>query len=707
MIYRALLFTCSLLVPVLSAQADWLKETTPKYPARVVESDRAWVLDNGLVRRELSKALLGTTASLADRRTQAEHLRALRPVARVVVDGVEAVAGGPAPELFDADQAFLPDESSWKVDPASLHLVETRIEVPNERFAWKRVRHASPLVNWPSKGVSLVFVYAPTKAHADLPQGLRVVVYHELYDHVPVLAKRVEVLNVGDTAFVVDRVVTEELAIAPDTSWVEARDGVPLPAPEGIHAESEYGMGGMSPLNGNRFGVRWMTDERFATQVNYLRRTPCLLEIAPEEQMRVALAPGEELGAPMGFLALFDSSDQTRRSLTLARFYETVAPWTTENPLMMHVRHADDATVTNAIEQASAVGFEMLILTFGSGFDIEDRSPENLARWKRFRELAHESGVELGGYTLLSSRRIEPSGDMCVNPMTGALEGMTHGVCPSSTSAWGRRYFETLQAFLDETGFDLIEHDGPYPGDRDATARPPFQEGAHDSRFKQWTMSADLYRWCRANGVYVNAPDWYFLVGTSKTGMGYRETNWSLPRANQALHARLNIFDGTRFKRPSMGWMFVPLTEYHGGGARATVEPLSEHLDHYATMLASNLGAGVQACYRGPRLYDADETREAVTRWVRWYKRHRDVLEAPIIHAESRRPDGRSPDWVLHADPRLDGHKAMLVVYRPNEDLSRDCPFELEVDLSWAGKSTLAAFDTHIPAGDPAWFYVW
>ena len=57
-----------------------------------------------------------------------------------------------------------------------------------------------------------------------------------------------------------------------------------------------------------------------------------------------------------------------------------------------------------------------------------------------------------------------------------------------------------------------------------------------------------------------------------------------------------------------MGWMFVPLTQYHGGGDAATIEPLKDHLAHYETRLANLLGAGVQACYRGPRLFDTDET---------------------------------------------------------------------------------------------------
>ena len=48
-----------------------------------------------------------------------------------------------------------------------------------------------------------------------------------------------------------------------------------------------------------------------------------------------------------------------------------------------------------------------------------------------------------------------------------------------------------------------------------------------------------------------------------------RSTSRSLPRAQQIIHARQNIFDGTWDKTPSMGWMFVPLVEYHGGGAAA------------------------------------------------------------------------------------------------------------------------------------------
>jgi hypothetical protein len=151
--------------------------------------------------------------------------------------------------------------------------------------------------------------------------------------------------------------------------------------------------------------------------------------------------------------------------------------------------------------------------------------------------------------------------------------------------------------------------------------------------------------------------------------MGYRETNWSLPREQQEIIERQNIYDGTWNKAPSMGWMMVPLVEYHGGGAAATIEPLKEHLSHYETRLSNNFGAGVIACYRGPQLYDAPETKAIVKKWVDIYKAHRAIFDSDLIHL--RRPDGRDWDGFLHVNPQLE-EKGLLMVYNPlNEPIKR------------------------------------
>jgi len=236
------------------------------------------------------------------------------------------------------------------------------------------------------------------------------------------------------------------------------------------------------------------------------------------------------------------------------------------------------------------------------------------------------------------------------------------GNSPCLQSQWGTNYFRRLYEFHRQSGFTLLEHDGSYPGDPCASTNHPGHRGLEDSRWNQWAEIRDFYRWCRGQGFYLNVPDHYFTAGSTKTGMGYREVNWSLPREQQVIHTRQNIYDGTWEKLPSMGWMFVPLTEYQGGGAVATIEPLSEHLDHYRRMLESNLALGVQACYRGPRLFDNEATRTMVKDQVDWFKAHRDILESDLIHG--RRADARDLDWMLHVNPLLK-EKGLLVVFNP------------------------------------------
>ena len=226
-------------------------------------------------------------------------------------------------------------------------------------------------------------------------------------------------------------------------------------------------------------------------------------------------------------------------------------------------------------------------------------------------------------------------------------------------------YLKNLQYFITETGFDIFENDGPYPGDVCASTKHPGHLGLEDSQWKQMELQKGFYRWCNERGVYINAPDWYFLDGTHKIAVGYREVNFSLSREQQKILNRQNIHDGTFEKLPSMGWGFVPLTRYQGGGPEAVLEPLKDHLSDYENLMIQYYGAGVQACYRGPRLYDTDSTRKLVTNTISWYKKYRDILNEPIIHL--RRADGRDWDGFMHASTTLKD-RAFLMVFNPTKE---------------------------------------
>ena len=668
---------------------DWLLERGSS-PASLYNTQEGYlVLSNGLVSRTFALKPNGATIGLEHLQTGQSFLRSVRPEAEVQIDGIKFKVGGLTGQ--SVHNYLLPEWiPTMKADPASFKLTGYHVENTRERFPLKKRTEWMPKdIPWPTPGKELVFTYqldqqavqTLNKRAAQLEGSsadkqyfgdIAVKIHYELYDGLPVFCKWISIENKSGRPVTVNTFKSEILAATEPESDVDPVMNWTYP---NITVEADYRFGGMAFDAILKSSVTWNTDPLYSSQVNYERKTPCLLEaypkIGPEQQLKA----GEIFESFRIWELLHDSWDRERKGLEQRRMMRALAPWSTENPVLMHVRSADNESVKKAIDQCAETGFEMVIMTFGSGFDLEDTTEKNLARMKELGEYAHSKGIALGGYSLLASRYVGGGSDV-VMP-----EGMkpVFGNSPCLESKWGRDYFDKLYNFYEKTGLDVLEHDGSYPGDVCASTEHLGHRGLADSQWLQYKKISDFYKWCRSKGIYLNVPDYYYLAGSNKSGMGYREVNWSLPRAQQEVIERQNIFDGTWKKTPSMGWMFVPLVEYQGGGEAATIEPLKEHLPHYGQRLANLFGAGVQACYRGPQLYDSFETKALVKKWVGFYKKHRQVLDGDIIHL--RRADGRDWDGILHVNPS-GPEKGLLMLYNPLEEAVTR---ELKVPVYYTG----------------------
>jgi len=636
------------------AAADWLLDPSP-YAARVESraGGRDIVLTNGLIERRIRLSPDAATVEYRNLRTGEAILRAVRPEAVIELDGRRVPVGGLPGQ---PDRAYLLE--SWLAalspDPAAFHYLRHRTGEIESRLPYRRKQWGEDRP-WPPKGKTLAIDFG----RDDFPQ-IQVTVHYEIYDGLPLLAKWVTVRNDGPRPVRLKTFISETLAVVESETTVNAVAEWDHP---NIHIESDYAYLGSSPKSANRTAF-WVTDPTFTTQVNYELKTPCVLECRPPVGPDIDIAPGSAFDSFRTWELVYDSFDRERKGLSLRRMYRTIAPWVTENPIFLHLKSIDPAVVREAVDQCAAVGFEMIILSFGSGLDMENDDPAYLGQMKALADYAHAKGIRLGGYSLLASRTIGPADDV-INPATGKPGGFAaFGNSPCLGSRWGLAYFQKLKTFFERTGFDILEHDGSYPGDVCASTSHPGHRGLNDSQWAQWRMITDFYRWCRERDIYLNVPDWYFLSGATKTAVGYREVNWSLPRDRQIILGRQNLYDGTWEKTPSMGWTFVPLVQYHGGGEGATLEPLSEHLDAYQAHLVQNFGYGVQACYRGTRLFDTEETKRVVAHWLAWYKKYRDILNSDMIHL--RRPDGRHWDGVLHVNAALP-QKGLLLVFNPTD----------------------------------------
>jgi len=653
-----------------SVEADWL--VSPMKRPTVVcrgNANNEIVMTNGLISRTWRLQPNAATVACDNLMTRASLVRGVKPEAVVELDGKRYDIGG---LLGQEEYAYLRPEwlDTMKSDPKAFQFAGFEIGKTAERFPWKRKRYSAGLP-WPSSGASLMLRFTPPKGG---PEGLVVSIHYEMYDGIPLMAKWLTIRNDSPQPVTLNTFIGEILAVVDYKSTVENLGQWDYPT---LHVESDYTFCGMSPSGASKT-TRWLPDPQYTTQVNYNFSSPVMLVSQPPLGPDAIIAPGGSFVSFRTFELIHDSTDRERQGLALRRMYRTLAPWATENPILMHVRDAKPAAVRLAIDQCAEVGFEMVIMTFWSGFDAEKEDPAYIAQLKDLADYAHGKGIELGGYSLLASRRIDDENDV-INPKTGKTGGAIFDNSPCLGSRWADNYFRKLRNLYEKTGLEVLEHDGSYPGDLCASTKHPGHRGLNDSQWTQWKTITDFYKWCRGRGVYLNVPDWYFLSGSNKTAMGYRETNWSLPRERQILLGRQNIYDGTWEKTPSMGWMFIPLVQYHGGGAAATLEPLAEHLDAYASHLAQNLGSGVQACYRGPRLYDADSTQAVVKTWVDFYKKYRDILDSDIIHV--RRPDGRDIDCMMHVNPQLK-HRGLAMVYNP---LNRPVRETLTLPLYYTG----------------------
>jgi len=619
-------------------------------------------MSNGLISRTFQLTPNCATVEFKNLVTGETMLRGVSPEAILTIDGKDYPIGG----LEGQEQyAYLKPEwldQMWN-PPGSFQLFKFETGKIKPRINWKNKRW-SLRKKEPLKGKSITFYYN----HTNL-KGIEIAVHYNIFDGIPLISKWFTIKNKSNRSIVLNSFKSEILAmVEPESSVERGETGWETP---NIHVESDYAFHGMSFKKSNKV-VHWEKDPRYTSQVNYNLNTPCLLECKPPIGPEEIIEPGKSFESFRIWELPFDSYDKQRKGLATNKFYSLIAPWTTENPMFLHLTTTDDKKVKAAIDQCAETGYEMVILSFGSGLNMEDLSEKNISKFKALVDYAHSKDIELGGYSLLSSRWISDEVDV-INPETGKRGGVIHGSSPCLNSQWGIDYFEKLKVFLKRTGFDLLEHDGSYPGQLCASSKHVGHKGLKDSQWKAWKRITGFYKWCNENGISLNVPDWYYLSGSNKNGIGYREVNWSLPREQQLILGRQNIYDGTWERMPSMSWTFVPLTQYHGGGAAATIEPLNKHLDAYKAHMVQNYGSGVQACYRGPRLYDTKQTKETVKKVVNWYKKHRAILNSPIIHL--KRADGRSIDGIMHVNPDLE-EKALALFFNPTDKVIKET-FEL------------------------------
>jgi len=450
---------------------------------------------------------------------------------------------------LDAPGALLPDPAA-----AALPYINVSTGPILAPWAWAPgARFSDPSLPWPPRGLRVEALFGGAGAAAPWA-GATVKIVYEAYDGIPLLSKRVEVQCAGACGVVLDAVTVEELALnygwGPLASMPYAGQAADVPGGSPLYP----GTGRLTPILDFQYGTAaaWTNDcltagcDAGSTQPRLTagddaglafplrggaagawvstRLWLLLHDDGPEQGAPVPLYPSSETywGCTLGPCAAgsgtaFEGAFTERRGLALRRFLLAIAPQVAEAPLQYHLVASDSASVRAACDQMAAVGWEMLVQSYGSGFNLESSDPAYIARVKGDVDYCRAKGVEVGGYDLIGWTRDPGRG-------WAALDGAGHDSGNACfASGWFEFFTGAALSFANATGVAVYETDGPYAGYPCSNAS--HSHGATNSVQLQSRNMAATYTAMRNAGIHVNAPDSWFAHGINKMGIGY--SAWS------------------------------------------------------------------------------------------------------------------------------------------------------------------------------------
>lgn len=294
---------------------------------------------------------------------------------------------------------------------------------------------------------------------------------------------------------------------------------------------------------------------------SYNPNCPCEDEGASEPRVMCGAVVGQYLSASSSYssfraLHIFtDSYDVERQSLARHRVTQLLAPHTMENPIFFHATNISSSGFVATVDALAAVGFEMLVYSFATGFDMENPSPEYLDSIAQQVSYARGQGIEVGGYDLIDLDRYDlPSYWEEINS-GGSSDG--NGCF---ASGWYDKLTNLIYNFLNTTGLSMVETDGPYGGGTCYSTNHSHHRDNIDSIYAQTQLQNAMYTELRRRGVYINQPDNYFFYGGNRAAMGYNEYQYSLPRQRDLEISRAGMYDDFYMRLPSQGKILRLLT---------------------------------------------------------------------------------------------------------------------------------------------------
>ena len=412
---------------------------------------------------------------------------------------------------------------------------------------------------WPPKGVHLAVRFAAPKTAPLAMQDVAVVLHYELYDGIPLMAKWITVETAG-AVVTVDATTVDIFAAnarfgtypghgsyQPGAAYNGAPDqsqAAPMPL---LFASTDQAHGTL---------CFWMDDYPNSHDPDALQDQGAVepyLNCSYQVGLGVVVNTHQPFTSFRALHLVSDSVDIERQTLGRLRATQILVPHVTENPIFFHATDVTEAGFKRIIDQMADVGFEMLIYSFGSDFVLETEDPLYLSKIKKQIDYAKSKGIEVGGYDLIVLDRGHGGYGGNVGDQWDIVVDGKLGLDACIASGWYDKILNLTLNFIEKTGLSMIEADGPYGGGSCGANNHSYHADLSDSIYRQTEKQNEFFHLLRGMGLYINQPDNYFYQGGGKTGMGYDEQQYSLPRWHDISISRMGMYDDLYRLLPTQG----------------------------------------------------------------------------------------------------------------------------------------------------------
>ena len=557
-------FPGALLLSACAASAasvpDWLLVPPTAAPTVTASADGSTLtLSNGLVSRTWSLFPFGTVDLTVAALGGTSAIRAPGPEGYITLDNTSYPLGDLSGDGVASGFAAYCNRSApgWATtDARGWAYARHEVRAPGTGgIAWAPGSRGSRAdAAWPPRGATLVFHLAPPAGAPPAHAAVAIALVFELYTGAPLMSKWVVVNSTGAAAAgVVIAGLTVE-ALRTTQPFGQPPRGPPLLY---MQADIPYGPQltvATDPLAPNTPTIGALP----VVSAGYPAGAPGVVLSGgaaggAARRRRMRMAPtrlGDEEAEFVSFRALelfMDSGEDERYTLGVRKIARLLAPWVTESPIFFHATDSTTPGFHSEVDQIANAGFEMIIYSFGSGFNLETADPAYLATIKEQVAYAHSKGIaDVGGYDLICQDRGHGGygGDVGAQWDTVGADGsLLANAC--FASGWADKLSALIYDFVNATGLSGVELDGPYGGGPCASTNHSHHAGAGDAMYRNAQQTAILFGALRSAGLYINQPDNYFYQGGQRTGIGYNEDQYSLPRWTDVTITRQSIFDGT------------------------------------------------------------------------------------------------------------------------------------------------------------------